>query len=52
MTLVLNKYNPALILSPINSFGFSTNFSIYPSSCDIITPYFEGSSTFVTKMVP
>ena len=46
-------YIPALILFEINSFGFSTNLSIMDEP-DLLTttPYLEGSSTFVTAMVP
>lgn len=45
-------YNPALIISPINYLGFSTKELIFPFSSERITPYLEGSSTLVKKMVP
>ena len=42
-------YIPALILLDTNSFGFSTNLSIFPLFASYITtPYLEGSSTLVT----
>lgn len=46
-------YNPALILLLTKTVGFSTNRSIEElSSLQTTTPYFEGSSTLVTIIVP
>jgi len=50
--LVLNKYKPALILSLTKVEGFSTNLSICPLALATTTPYFEGSLTWVTIIVP
>ena len=47
--LGLKMYIPALILLETNSVGFSTKLSILPvTELNTTTPYFEGSSTFVT----
>lgn len=44
---------PALMRLPTHCWGFSTNLSTWVEPDDVTTtPYFDGSSTLVTRMVP